>query len=109
MKSINRNIVIIKPKEPFLDWLRKLPNPVTEITLEFLRTDCMSFLIPEMGSEDEVFALVGKRYKKIFEAELMAWHTIEQDWPKNRTFAKFKDWFDLEFHSEVMTWSICQS
>ncbi|MGC9964977.1 MAG: hypothetical protein ABSE08_06205 [Syntrophobacteraceae bacterium] len=102
MKSINRNIVIIKAKEPFLDWLRKLPDPDTEITLEFLRSDCLSFLIPETSSEDEVFAWIGKHYEAIFEAELFSWHTLEQHWPKSRTFAKFKDWFDVEFHSEVI-------
>ena len=90
MKSINRNIVIIKPKEPFLDWLRKLPDPVTEITPEFLRTDCMSFLIPEMGPEDEVFALVGKHYAKIFEAELMAWPTLSRIGPKTELLLNSK-------------------
>lgn len=102
MKSINRNIVIIKPKKPFLDWLSKLPDSDEEITLEDLRTDCLSFLIPEMGSADEVFALIGEHYRQIFDAELMAWHTLEQHWPKSRTFAKFRDWFDVEFHSEVL-------
>ena len=62
----------------------------------------MSFLIHEMRSEDGVFAVIEIYYKEIFEAELMAWHTLEQDWAKNRTFAIFKDWFDMEFHSEVI-------
>lgn len=102
MKSINRNIVIIKPKEPLLDWLKSLPEPPAEFTLEFLRTDCLSFLIPETGSEKEALALLEKHFEKIFEAELMVWRTRDRNWPQNRTFSKFKDWFDMEFHSEVI-------
>ena len=102
MKSINRNIVIIKPKAPFLDWLRGLPDPDPEITPEFLRSDCLSFLIPETISQDEVAGLIEQHFEKIFEIELYSWYTQKQHWPKGRTFSKFKDWFDMEFHSEVI-------
>ncbi len=102
MKSINRNIVIIKPKAPFLDWLRGLSDSDPEITLENLRSDCLSFLIPETSSQDEVTGLIEKHFEEICEAELYSWHTQEQGWPQGRTFSKFKDWFDMEFHSEVI-------
>ena len=57
MKSINRNVVIIKPRKPFLDWLAKLPDPDTEITLEYLRTDCITVLIPECDDENDILGL----------------------------------------------------
>ncbi len=102
MKSINRNIVIFKPRKPFLDWLAKLPDPDPEITLEYLRTDCIGVLIPECDNENGIFEFIGNHFNKIFETELMSWHTFEVNWPRKRTFAQFKEWFDFEFHSEVI-------
>ena len=40
-------------------------------------------------------------YAEIFERELNAWHTDEGDWPPNRTFAMFRNWFEVEMHSAV--------
>jgi hypothetical protein len=37
----------------------------------------------------------------IFENELAGWYTVEETWPKNRTFAMFQDWFDVSFISMV--------
>ena len=102
MKSINRNVVIVKPREPFLAWLQRLPRPPENLTLDELRRDSLCLLISESDSQEEATALISKRYKKIFESELMAWHTVKRDWPKNRTLAMFREWFDLEFHSEVV-------
>jgi len=70
--------------------------------LKDLGTDCLSFLIPETTSEETALALIGEHHKKIFDAELMAWRSDERDWPKNRTVAMFRRWFDVELHSEVI-------
>jgi len=102
MKSINRNVIIIKPREPFLSWLQSLPDPLESLTLEELRRDCICLLIPESDSQEEATALISKHYKKIFESELMAWDTVKRDWPKKRTLSMFREWFDLEVHSEVV-------
>lgn len=34
--------------------------------------------------------------------ELWAWHTDETYWPKKRNLALFREWFDIEIHSEVI-------
>ena len=83
-------------------WLQNLPDPPETLTLEELRRGVLCFLIPETDSEEEAIALISKHYKKIFENELLAWHTIEHDWPKKRILAMFQAWFDLEYHSEVI-------
>lgn len=102
MKSINRNVVIVKPSEPFLAWLQSLPTPPENLTLDELRRDSLCLLLPESDSQEAATGLVSKHYKKIFESELMAWHTVKRDWPKKRTLAKFRERFELEFHSEVI-------
>lgn len=50
MKTINRGVAIIKPKEPYLNWIRNLPDPDMEIGLKELRTDCTAVLVPEKDS-----------------------------------------------------------
>jgi hypothetical protein len=102
MKSINRNVVIVKPKEPFLAWLQSLSSPPENLTLDELRRDSLCLLIPESHSEGAATGLISKHYKKLFEDELMAWHTVKRQWPKKRTLAMFREWFELEFHSEVV-------
>ncbi len=37
----------------------------------------------------------------LFEMQLDGWHTDESAWPRNRTFAMFREWFSIEFHSVV--------
>jgi len=96
------NVVIVKPSEPFLYWLQSLPNQLKDLALEDLPGDSFCLLIPESDSQQEATALISKRYKKIFESELMAWHIVKRDWPKKRTLAIFREWFDLEFHSKVI-------
>jgi hypothetical protein len=32
----------------------------------------------------------------VFTQELHGWHTIEADWPKDRSFAAFQKWFRVE-------------
>ena len=36
-----------------------------------------------------------------FDAELHAWRTRTSDWPANRTFEMFRDWFDVIFVSAI--------
>jgi hypothetical protein len=37
----------------------------------------------------------------VFENELYGWHTVESDWPQNRTLETFRQWFRIEFHTIV--------
>ncbi len=51
MKVINRGVVIVQPKQPFLDGLGSLPDPA-DTTLEYLREDSTAFLVPGSNPED---------------------------------------------------------
>jgi len=43
MYEINRSLIIVRGKEPFLHWLHSLPDP-DEITLEEVNYDQISFM-----------------------------------------------------------------
>ena len=95
---INRAAVIVRPAKPYVEWAQTLddsglePDPSDDATV---------YLIPNYADEVEAWELLSKIYEEIFENELWSWHTEEDDWPKDRTFAMFRAWFEVEFHSIV--------
>jgi hypothetical protein len=97
---INRCVLIVRAKEPFLQWVNSLPNP-TNITLEQINSDTSAYLLPEFEDDQERAVLVKQFFPQIFEEQLSGWWTNEPDWPSKRDFALFKKWFDVEFHSAV--------
>ena len=99
---INRSAVTVRAKQPFLDWLRQLPDPVgPEITLESINDDRTVYLLPEEGDDEEAGELLAQFFDIIFESELEAWWTGDSDWPPVTEFDVFKEWFDIEHHSVI--------
>lgn len=95
---LNRGVVIVRPKQPYLDWATGLddsgivPNPSGEQTV---------YLIPSFEDEEEAWEILETAHSAIFENELYGWHTDEAAWPRGRDFAMFKEWFTIELHSVV--------
>ncbi|MBM3129766.1 MAG: hypothetical protein FJ009_14225 [Chloroflexi bacterium] len=102
MLLIDRAVAIIKPKQPFLDWINRTPDPPAELTLEELRTDCTVLLIPEYDDPAELQSFLTGIYEEIFAMELDSWDRDEAHWPSHQDYATFLDWFDVEIHSEVI-------
>ncbi len=100
--AINRSIAIVKPTEVYLSWARKCDDVPESLTLDDMRTDCMTFLIPAYNDQDEAEAFIREIFYDLFEMELESWNTDESTWPKKRDYATFREWFDLEFHSMVV-------
>lgn len=101
MKTINRSLAILRPKQPFIDWINSSSPDVPPMTLEAVNDDCNAILIPEYNTDQDAKAFIKSRCSEIFETELSGWITDEDMWPKNRTFKMFKKWFDVELHSMV--------
>jgi hypothetical protein len=95
---LNRGVVIVRPNQPYLDWAAGLddsgivPDPNDEQTV---------YLIPSYDDDDEAWEILKEVYPEIFENELFCWHMDEREWPKDRDFAMFKQWFTIELHSVV--------
>jgi len=99
---INRSAITIRAKQPFMDWLRGLPDPVgPEITLASVNNEPYVYLLPEYGDSDEQDELLAQFLDVIFENELKAWWIVEEDWPNPRDLALFKKWFDIQSHTIV--------
>jgi hypothetical protein len=95
---LNRAAFVVRPAEPYIAWAKSLddsgltPNADGEQTV---------YLVPEFGDASEAMEVLESVHAEIFARALEEWHTVEADWPKNRTFAMFKEWFRIEMHSVV--------
>ncbi|MCB1696326.1 MAG: hypothetical protein KDI10_14210 [Halioglobus sp.] len=95
---LNRSTVMLKPRQPFLDWAARLDDSGLVPSRDDERT---IYLIPEYDDIVEAMEILARCYDIIFEMELEGWHLDETAWPEDRTFRKFRDWFEIEFHSVV--------
>lgn len=53
MYFVDRSVAVIKPKQPFLDWLNNMPDNDIDLSLDNLRADCTVLLIPEYDEPEE--------------------------------------------------------
>ncbi|MFZ4554568.1 MAG: hypothetical protein EBS54_06785 [Betaproteobacteria bacterium] len=102
MYIIDRHLAVIKPKQPFLDWLSKTPGYELDLTLEQMRLDCTALLIPEFDEPEEAIGYIDEIATELFDAELGSWVDDASAWPKDRSLKAFWDWFDVEIHGTVV-------
>ena len=96
---INRGVVIVRPKKPYIDWALSLDDSGVAPEYEGEKT---VYLVPEYGDDLEAMEVLSQGYEVIFEQELSGWHMGESAWPKKRTFSMFREWFDIEMHSLIL-------
>lgn len=95
---INRNAFTITPRQPFFDWLKKLPGNSLFPT-ETLEPHI--FLIGEKDANEEIEDWLKENYDKVFLLELDNWFADEEQFPKKRTYQLFKEWFDISYQSMI--------
>ena len=98
---INRSVLTIKAKEPFVEWLKSLPDPADN-TLEEINLDSTAYLLPDYESDDKQTEIIEQFFDIIFEEQLNGWWTDERDWPVHRNIDTFNKWIDVELHSVVL-------
>src|SRR5262245_37013068 len=101
MAEVNRCVIIVKPKQPFLDWLHSVDPDDAPLQLEDINDDPTAYLIPEIEMMDERDEVIDWCAEFVFENELWSWYTDEDLWPVGRDAAMFREWFEVEFHSLV--------
>jgi hypothetical protein len=101
MSEINRSLVILKPKQPFVDWVQTLDDEDKDLTLEQLTEDSTAYLIPELWQDSDQQELLESYCDVLFEGQLAGWWNDEAVWPQKRDLKMFLDWFEVEFHSLV--------
>lgn len=100
---LNRTAVVVKAREPFLEWTRRTAEPgEVSVTLDQLRHDPGVYLLPGVDYEDDAWELVRDYAEEIFEHELRGWLTDPGTWPADRGPDEFRRWFDVEVHTGIL-------
>jgi hypothetical protein len=100
MYVLNRSAVVLKPKQPFLDWLNSLPGD-DKYTLNELRAEPTVILLPEFEDTEDEIRYLKKICSDLFSRQLYSWHTDESDWIEKKDWNTFQEWFDFELCCEV--------
>lgn len=101
MLEVNRSLMVVKPKQPFLDWARSLDGDNEGLELKHVQDDCTVYLTPEYELLDEQTDILAWCCEYVFEEELYSWYTDQDVWPHQRNLKMFLEWFEVEFHSLV--------
>jgi hypothetical protein len=102
MKSVNRSAIMVKPKIPYIEWANFLDADGPKLDIEKPYDEYTVYLVDEIGYPRDIDKLINKHYLEIFEYELFAWHTRQEDWPQKRDLQTFREWFSVDAHSEVI-------
>lgn len=91
---INRYAIIVKPKQPFIDWLNNLHDIST---LDDVGVDV--YLVNDEINDIDKF--LRKKFDKVFTMVLHDWHTNKKEWPQKRNYKMFEQWFRVEVSEMV--------
>jgi hypothetical protein len=100
MYTLNRSAFVLKPKQPFVDWINALPGD-DKYTIDQLRQESNVILLPEFQRPGDEIKYIKKVYSDLFTHQLWGWHTDESVWPEDRGWNLFQEWFEIQICSEV--------
>jgi hypothetical protein len=100
MQLIKRSLVLIKAKQPFINWVNRKPFSIP-LTPADVNQDCLAVLVPDFDTPAELLAYLAPLKEQWFEMELATWNADRLTWPTSRTAELFDGWFELEIHSMV--------
>jgi hypothetical protein len=95
--------VVVMPKEPFLNWVRNLPDPDHVVTLERLRKEPNIYLLPSLSMADSeaAWAWIEEGFDWLFVEQLEGWWRDEKAYPENRTYEMLLEWFEIHVSTMV--------
>jgi hypothetical protein len=102
-ENVNRDVLIIFPKQPLIDWANRLnPNEDEECPMLMDLDQANVYMIPEFEDPKEALDFVKQNLNHFFENELKEWYTDENKWPEKRTWDIFEQWFHYSIQSVVV-------
>ncbi len=103
---LNRAALILRYKQPFVDWINAVdPSPTSHfLSLADVDSERTVYLI-DVEDEDELADWLRRHHSEIFGEELKGWYTDPKLWPRNRSLKVLKEWCALELHTVVLDFS----
>ena len=102
MITINRTAIVVRPRQPFLNWLHRSDPTSWELNLEDLRREPTVYLLPECENEGEAREWLEEVCGRTFEEQLDGWYRVPSSWPGRRDLDAFDRWFEWSYHSAVV-------
>jgi hypothetical protein len=102
MDTINRSAIVVRPAQPFLNWLHQVDPTSAHLTLEDLQGEPTIYLVAECEGQEQTMEYVGESVRAIFEEQLNGWYRAPAVWPVERDLARFQTWFEISFHSLIV-------
>ena len=96
---IDRTGFALTPKAPFIKWLKKKLGIKEGIQSKENSLYLISPFDYDPSADAEDY--LRSRYKEIFENELLSWDLEESMWPEERTYEKFREWFDIKIYETI--------
>ncbi len=100
MKLINRSALVIRPKQPYVDWVNSLDSEASGLeqamTLAQHQQEGRVYLISEQEQVTDKESLIADHWQPIFENELGGWDEFADAWPASLSQQLFLEWFDIE-------------
>ena len=88
----DQTLISVKPRKPFVDWINKF-SPTSIVSIESAGM-CL-FFFPNFNNDSEYEAYLRIHYNSMFEKMLYEWRRDEKEFPQNRTFELFLEWFEI--------------
>ena len=102
MEAINRSAIVVKPAQPFLDWLHRVDPTSAQLTLDDLSLEPTIYLLPECQGKEEAIECLREVCTEIFEEQLDGWYRVPSTWPAERDLHAFLIWFEWSLHSMII-------
>ena len=101
MALLNRSALVVKPKQPFLEWLHAADPTSHRLTLGDVAREPIIYLIPECDTPADVDDVLSELCEE-FAEQLGGWYTDRKTWPRDRSFNTFCRWFEYQHHSMLI-------
>src|SRR5713226_7316956 len=102
MEMINRSAIVVRPAQPFLNWLHQVDPTSAHLALDDLALDPTIYLLPECDNKEEAIEYLREVCGEIFEEQLNGWYRLRPAWPAERDLNAFLRWFDWSLHSMIV-------
>lgn len=100
MKTINRSVAVIRPREPYIQWALSVDQKALHLE-ETLRSQVSVYLVPPDPREAQQTAHLSRWFADVFENELESWFSATSTWPDHMNFDLFQEWFEVDTNSMV--------
>jgi len=94
MNAINRTLLIVVPKKPYIEWVKSCE--IDESDLDNGAEHYSAYLISEKYDEFNYKNYLKNHYMDIFEEELSSMIRDPDLWPQKIDFKTYNEWFETK-------------